>query len=114
VNWTGEHIIKWIRKIGSEDTKSAPKSSVVDDLICYGDNIHKRLTWSDSCSSWFKRDTVHGRVTAAFAGTPLLFRALVSEIRAEDFDIAYRTSNWWSFIGNGFTQLELDPANDLG
>jgi hypothetical protein len=53
-------------------------------------------------------------VTAAFAGTPLLFRALVSEIRAEDFDIAYRTSNWWSFIGNGFTQLELDPANDLG
>jgi hypothetical protein len=113
VNWTGEYLLKWIRKIATEDIKSVvPQSSVVDELIHYGDRIHSRMIWSDSCSSWFKRNSVLGRVTAAFAGSALLFRELVSEIRAEDFDIEYR-SNRWSFLGNAFTEIELDPQKDL-
>ena len=115
VNWTGDYILKWIKKIATEDIKSiVPKSSVVDELIRYGDNIHKRLVWSDGCSSWFKRNTVHGRVTAAFAGSALLFRQLICDLRPEDFDIEYRSDNRWGFMGNGFTEYELDPTNDLG
>lgn len=114
VNWTGDYIVKWIRKIASEDIKSVtPKSSAVDEFIRYGDVLHEKMVWSDSCSSWFKRNTLHGRVSAVFPGSALLFRSLIDDIRAEDFDIEYRSSNRWEFLGSGFTAYEMDPANDL-
>lgn len=114
INWTGDYIVKWLRKIATEDIKAiTPKTRTVDELIQYGDGVHKSLVWSEGCSSWFKRNTVHGRVTAAFAGSALLFRQLISDIRAEDFDIEYRSGNQWGFLGNGFTEYELDPANNL-
>ena len=114
LNWTGDYIVKWIRKMATEDIKSiVPESSVVDELIKYGDQIHKTLIWSDSCKSWYKRNTVDGRVTAAFAGSALMFRKLIGEIRPEDFDIDCRTPNRWHFLGNGFIDYELDETNDL-
>ncbi|KAK5054472.1 hypothetical protein LTR84_001363 [Exophiala bonariae] len=114
INWTGNYIVKWLQKIATEDIKATtPKTGTVDDLIRYGDGVHKSLVWSEGCSSWFKRNTVHGRVTAAFAGSALVFRQLISDIRAEDFDIEYRSGNQWGFLGNGFTAYELDPANSL-
>lgn len=114
INWTGDYIIKWIRKIASENIKSVvPRAAVVDELITYGDQIHKRMVWTDSCKSWFKRNTIDGRVTAAFAGSALVFKQLISEIRGEDFEIDYRGSNRWAFLGNGFTSIELNHENDL-
>ncbi|RVX74236.1 hypothetical protein B0A52_02068 [Exophiala mesophila] len=114
INWTGDYIVKWLRKIATENIKAVtPKTKTVDDLIRYGDGVHQSLVWSEGCSSWFKRNTVDGRVTAAFAGSALMFRRLISDIRAEDFDIEYGSGNQWAFLGNGFTSLELDPANNL-
>lgn len=114
INWTAEYILKWIRKISTENIKSlVPKNKVVDELIRYGDRIHMTLIWSGGCSSWFKRNTINGRVTAAFAGSALLFRQLVAEIRPEDFEIEYESRNRWVFLGNGFTKYELDPKNNL-
>ncbi|KIW29292.1 uncharacterized protein PV07_05117 [Cladophialophora immunda] len=114
INWTADYILKWLRKVATENIKSiTPKAAVVDELIQYGDEVHKTLIWSDSCTSWFKRNVPDGRITAAFAGSALLFRRLISEIRAEDFDIEYWTGNRWSFMGTGFTEYELNPENDL-
>jgi hypothetical protein len=114
INWTAEYLLKWIRKMATENIKSVvPKSGAVDELIRYGDRIHKTLIWSGGCSSWFKRNTVNGRVTAAFAGSALLFRQLISELRPEDFEIEYRSPNRWAFLGNGFTEYELNQENDL-
>ncbi|KEF54035.1 uncharacterized protein A1O9_09830 [Exophiala aquamarina CBS 119918] len=114
INWTADYILKWIYKVVTEDIKSiTPKTGVINEFIEKGNEIHETLIWTDSCSSWFKRNTLNGRVTAGFGGSALLFRKLIQEIRPEDFDIEYRNSNRWSFLGNGFTEYELDPKNDL-
>lgn len=114
INWTADYIVKWIRKIATENIKSVvPKASAIDEFIAYGDEIHKTMVWTDSCKSWFKNNTSDGRVTAAFAGSSLLFKQLINEIRGEDFEIEYRSANRWAFMGSGFTSSELDPENDL-
>lgn len=67
INWAGDYILKWIRKIAEEDIKSVvPKADVIEELVEYEERVHQTLIWSDSCSSWFKRNTVRGRNIAAF------------------------------------------------
>ncbi|KAJ5806874.1 hypothetical protein N7474_010466 [Penicillium riverlandense] len=114
LGWVAEYMIKWIKKISTEDIKAvAPKQEVVDEFVTYGDEIQKTLTWTGGCRSWYKKGRVDGRVTAAFAGSALLFKRFVSEIRGEDFEIQYRSPNRFKMMGNGFTEYELDDANDL-
>jgi hypothetical protein len=114
LNWTGDYFVKWIKKIATEDIKYVmPKQNVVDAFIKYSDEIHKTLVWSGSCTSWYKRGRKDGRVTALFGGSAQLFNRIVAEIRAEDFDIVYNTSNPFRFMGNGFLEWELDPQSDL-
>lgn len=52
-------------------------------------------------------------MTALFGGSAQVFNRMLTEIRAEDFDIKYRTSNPFRFMGNGFTEWEMDAKNDL-
>lgn len=53
-------------------------------------------------------------MTATFAGSALLFKRLMDEVRAEDFDIRYRDGgNRFRFMGNGFMDYELDDEADL-
>ena len=114
LGWVAEYIIKWLKKMSSEDIKSIqPKQKVVDEFVRYGDEIHKTLVWTGQCRSWYKKNRIDGRVTATFAGSALLFRRMISEIRGEDFEIDYRTPNRFKFMGNGFTEYELDETNDL-
>ncbi|OQV04641.1 hypothetical protein CLAIMM_09494 [Cladophialophora immunda] len=114
LGWVSEWMIKWMKKIASEDIKYVvPKQEVVDEFVTYGDRIHKTLTWTGACRSWYKKNRVDGRVTATFPGSALLFKRLISELRAEDFEIKYRSANRFKFTGNGFTEYELDDNNDL-
>lgn len=115
INWTADYILKWLYKAATEDIKSiTPKTTVIDEYIEKSNAIHGTLIWTDSCTSWFKRNTLHGRVTAGFGGSALLFRKLIEVIRPEDYEIVYRNANnRWDFMGNGFTEYELNPNNDL-
>ena len=114
MSWSADWMIKWLRKIASEDIKSvAPKQSATDEFVRYGDEIHRTLTWTGSCSSWYKNHRVDGRVTATFPGSALLYQQMIKELRPEDFNIEYRTKNRFRFMGHGFTTYELDDKNDL-
>ncbi|KAH8682082.1 hypothetical protein BX600DRAFT_485639 [Xylariales sp. PMI_506] len=114
LNWTGDYFVKWIKKLATEDIKYFhPKKSVADAFVRYGDEVHKTLVWTGSCSSWYKRGKVNGRVTALFGGSAHLFQRILSDIRGEDFEITYNTANPFRFMGNGFTAFEMDPSNDL-
>lgn len=114
LSWNGDYMMKWLKKIAEEDIKSImPKESVVKQLMAYGDEVHKKLVWTGACKSWYKQGTVDGRVTALFAGSGMLYKRLISEIRAEDFEIQYRSANNFKFLGNGFTAFEFDPESDL-
>ncbi|KAK3113607.1 hypothetical protein LTR53_008935 [Teratosphaeriaceae sp. CCFEE 6253] len=115
LNWTGDYFCQWIRKIATENIKSAtPKESAVRAFNDYCDEIHKTLVWSGDCVSWYKRGTRDGRVTALFGGSAILYKRMIESIRAEDFDITYRSDNHFSFMGNGFTAEEFDDEADLG
>lgn len=114
LGWSAEYMIKWMKKMADEDLQSfVPKEDIVDELLAYGDEIQKTLTWTGACRSWYKNNTVDGRVTATFAGSALLFKKLIGELRPEDFEIRSRSKNRFSFLGNGFLQYELDESNDL-
>ena len=114
LNWTGDYFCKWITKIATEDIKSiVPKDAVVRGFNEYCDEVHKTLVWSGNCVSWYKNGRVDGRVTALFGGSALLYKRLIDNIRAEDFEIEYRSANPWRFMGNGFTEEEYDDEADL-
>ncbi|KAK3311942.1 hypothetical protein B0H66DRAFT_596115 [Apodospora peruviana] len=114
LDWTGDYMVKWIRKIATEDIKAVhPKQEKLDAFIKHGDQVHKTLVWSGACSSWYKRGKVDGRVTALFGGSAHLFNRLLRELRPEDFEIEYNTANPFRFMGNGFTQFEMDEGSDL-
>ena len=38
-----------------------PRQDVVDEFVRYGDQIHKTLTWTGGCRSWYKGNRIHGR-----------------------------------------------------
>lgn len=114
LGWSAEYMIKWIRKIATEDIKSiTPKEAAVEDFVEYTDRIHKTLTWTGACRSWYKNNTVDGRVTATFGGSALLFKKLIQDLRPEDFDFEFREANRFQFLGNGFVAYELQKGNDL-
>lgn len=115
MDWSAEWMIRWIEKMAQEDIASiAPQQEVVDEFVRYGDQIHSTLTWTGSCRSWYKANRVDGRVTATFAGSAILYEKLVNgRLRPEDFDIRYRSTNRFRFLGNGFTEYELTEGNDL-
>jgi cation diffusion facilitator CzcD-associated flavoprotein CzcO len=113
MDWSSEWMIKWIRKIASENIKSvAPKQSATDEFVRYGDEIHRTLVWTGGCSSWYKNHRKDGRVTATFPGSALLYREMIRELRPEDFEIEYRGRNRFVFMGNGFTELEVKAMED--
>ena len=100
--------------MSEEDIKYiAPKASAVQAFNHYCDEVHKTLVWTGNCTSWYKRGTKDGRVTALFGGSAVLFHRMIHQIRAEDFEIAYRSGNKFRFMGNGFTAWEMKPDSDL-
>ncbi|KAK0624227.1 hypothetical protein B0T14DRAFT_454425 [Immersiella caudata] len=114
LNWTGDYFVKWVRKMATEDIRAVhPKKNVQDAFLRMCDEVHKTLVWTGNCSSWYKRGKVDSRVTALFGGSAHLFQRILSDIRAEDFEIEYNTANPFRFMGNGFTAFEMDENSDL-
>ncbi|KAK5948842.1 hypothetical protein OHC33_010093 [Knufia fluminis] len=113
-NWTGDYIVSWLRKMATEGIRSVtPKQDAIDEFVKYGEEVHKRLVWTEGCTSWYKKNRVDGRVTACFGGSAMLYKQLISSIRAEDFEVEYRERNRFAFMGNGFMDFEFDDDADL-
>lgn len=83
MTWTAEYIVKWLGKMAGEGIKSvAPTREATDEFVRYGDEVHRTLTWTGGCKSWYKNHRVDGRVTATWPGSALLYREVIlREIR---------------------------------
>ncbi|KAF5651837.1 hypothetical protein F25303_3879 [Fusarium sp. NRRL 25303] len=58
-------ILKWCRKIATEDIKSVcVKQQALDDYNVYLQELLKRMVWTGSCRSWYKNRKKEGHVTA--------------------------------------------------
>lgn len=74
----------------------------------YSQEFLRTTVWNSGCRSWYKNDKIDGKVTAMYAGSVLHYRQMLANIRLEDFDYTYCSSNRFTFMGNGITQTEAE------
>ena len=90
----------------------APTHEAVSDFIAHKDDFMTRSVWADPCRSWYK-NRPDGPITALWPGSTLHYIEAMMELRIEDFDIKY-AGNRFAWLGNGYSQTELDPTADWG
>ncbi|KAI4951987.1 hypothetical protein J4E91_003449 [Alternaria rosae] len=89
----------------------APRADAIDDFVAFKDEYMKRTVWNDGCRSWYKSLGADGPVTALWPGSTLHYIEALMELRLEDWDVKY-TGNRFSWLGNGYSQTEIDPTAD--
>lgn len=106
-------MFQMINKLQRENIKSyLPKPAAIAELYNHTHELMKRLVWSSACRSWFKNGKIHGPATAIYPGSRLHYFEMLKEVRYEDYEIVYRSANRFQFMGNGYTETELDPDGD--
>lgn len=89
----------------------APKKEAVDDFIEHKNKLMEQTVWAEPCRSWYKADRPHAPITALWPGSSLHYVECVSEVRWDDMEVKYR-GNRFSYLGNGYSQTEMDPLAD--
>lgn len=90
------------------------KSDVVQQLNAHHQKFLQRMVFSDGCRSWYKGGRADGKVIGIWPGSSLHYYEMLSDPRYEDFDYVYRSENLWSFLGNGWTELETKDSEQKG
>ena len=112
IEWLTRYMFKIVSHMQRTSIKAlVPSASASADLSNHTHELLKRTAWSTTCSSWFKNNKRHGPVTAIWPGSRMHWFEMLKEPRYEDFDIVY-TGNRYSFLGNGYSQTELDPLGN--
>lgn len=105
--WT-KYMFKCINKIQLENIKSiAPKAEASRQFRQHADLFLQRTSWTSPCASWFKQGKTDGQA-AIWPGGRVHYLELMSDVRWEDYDIAYWDDNRFAFLGNGFHMREYD------
>lgn len=90
----------------------SPKEDAVRDFIEYKDWFMKQTVWSDPCRSWYK-SRPDGPIVALWPGSTLHYLETLKDVRFDDFDFTH-AGNRFYFLGNGYSQTELDDTADWG
>ncbi|KAK7946263.1 cyclohexanone monooxygenase [Apiospora aurea] len=106
------HFLNRWQKQGPGLASFEPKRHAVADFMQHKDAfMDSRAIWSE-CESWY-RSRATGRVTALWPGSVPHYMEALSEPRYDDYEVAYRQgANRFAYLGNGFSQTELDPEAD--
>jgi hypothetical protein len=88
----------------------APTEAAVRDFVEYKDLFMKKTVWADPCRSWYK-PRADGPVVALWPGSALHYIELMKSVRYDDFEIK-NAGNRFAFLGNGYSQTELDDSCD--
>ncbi|CAI6334554.1 unnamed protein product [Periconia digitata] len=89
----------------------APKAEAVDDFIAHKNQFMNGTVWQDPCRSWYKAGKPNGPITALWPGSTLHYIEAMMEVRLDDWDVQY-SGNRFAWLGNGYSQTELDPTAD--
>ncbi|KAF9565886.1 FAD/NAD(P)-binding domain-containing protein [Agrocybe pediades] len=107
-----DYMLKMIDRWQTENIHSfAPKREAVADFVEHTNNFMKRAVWQQECRSWYKKNSVTGRVTAIWPGSTLHYLEAVDQPRYDDWDVKYN-GNRFAFLGNGFSRVEVDTTAD--
>lgn len=108
------YICQWIDRYQTYNIKTfAPTKEAISDFIAHKDEFMKRSVWSDPCRSWYKAAGPEGKITALWPGSTLHYIEALLDLRVEDWDVKY-SGNRYAYLGNGYSQTELDPTADWG
>ncbi|KAI0136173.1 hypothetical protein BJ170DRAFT_600627 [Xylariales sp. AK1849] len=107
-----DYMLKWCDRWQTENIRSfTPKWRAVKDFNSHTDQYMKGTVWTEDCSSWYKGNSIAGRVCALWPGSTLHYLEVLSVLRGDDWDIEYE-GNSFAWMGNGFSQTELDKTSD--
>lgn len=109
----GEYMAQFLNRWQKEDILSfEPKREAVDDFMLQKDLFMENTVWNTSCQSWYKNGSAKGKITALWPGSTLHYMETLASPRWDDFEIKYK-GNRFAYLGNGFSQTELNPAIDV-
>ncbi|KAK5192439.1 hypothetical protein LTR99_010433 [Exophiala xenobiotica] len=107
-----DYMLKWIDRWQTENMRSfSPKKEAVDDFVEHVNAYMPRTVWTENCRSWYKNGSEDGRVTALWPGSSLHYMEAMEFPRHDDFVVTY-SGNRFSWMGNGYSQTEMDPDAD--
>lgn len=108
-----DYMLRWCDRWQTENIHSfSPKQEAVNEFKHYADGVIQTTVWSDSCSSWYKAAPSQPTKVSLWPGSGLHYMEAISRLRSDDFDVCYK-GNRWEWLGNGFSQVELDEECDL-
>ncbi|KFZ00448.1 hypothetical protein V498_00072 [Pseudogymnoascus sp. VKM F-4517 (FW-2822)] len=108
-----DYMLKMIDRFQSQNiTTFAPRREAVDDFINYKNEFMTKTVWFDPCRSWYKAGP-RAPITALWPGSTLHYIEALMEPRIDDWEIKY-AGNRFTYLGNGYSQTELDPTADWG
>lgn len=108
---TGDFFVRLIRKMILQQAASFNvRREVQSDFNSHTQDFMRRMVWTGSCRSWFKKD--NGKVTAIWPGSGLHYREFLQSSRWEDFEWKYR-GNCFRYWGLGFSEVEGRANPDL-
>ncbi|KAF2648441.1 monooxygenase [Lophiostoma macrostomum CBS 122681] len=108
-----DYILRWCDRWQTENIQSfTPKHDAVEDFAEHTDLFMRDTIWKSGCRSWYKSNTIDGRVSALWPGSSLHYFEAMQYLRADDFEVVYK-GNRFAWLGNGFSQTELDKTCDL-
>ncbi|KAG6831614.1 hypothetical protein H0H87_004676 [Tephrocybe sp. NHM501043] len=107
-----DYILKLANRWQTENIRSfSPKREAVEDFIAHKDQFMQGTVWEHNCRSWYKANSVSGKVTALWPGSTLHYMEAIAEPRYDDWEITYK-GNRFAWLGNGFSQTEMDMTAD--
>ncbi|KAF2154184.1 FAD/NAD(P)-binding domain-containing protein [Myriangium duriaei CBS 260.36] len=113
IEHTGDYIVRCIRKLQKENIKSmAIKPARVRDFTSYCDAYFPTTVFSDQCRSWYRTGD---KITGLWPGSTLHCIEALRSPRWEDYEYEYQpgAENQLSFLGNGWSSLQLDKGADM-
>lgn len=107
-------MMKLIDRYQTTNIKSfAPRAEAINDFINFKDEFMRNTVWADGCRSWYKTNQADAPVTALWPGSTLHYIEAMDELRLDDWEVKYN-GNRFSWLGNGYSQTEIDETADWG
>ncbi|KAH6672068.1 hypothetical protein B0J14DRAFT_86014 [Halenospora varia] len=108
-----DYMLQLIDRFQTRNVRTfAPTKEAITDFIAHKDRFMTKSVWADPCRSWYK-NRPDGPITALWPGSTLHYIEALRDVRIEDWDIKY-SGNRFAWLGNGYSQTELDPTADWG
>ena len=107
-----DYMLKFCDRWQTENIRSfSPKKEAVEDFLAHAQTVLEKTVWADQCRSWYKKGTTDAAALTLWPGSGLHFIEALSDIRPDDYNIIYN-GNRFAWLGNGFSQTEMDPSCD--